>query len=55
MALPPEDLLPASRRRTFVPADEIVVLSHGLPVIDPELFWADLDEVADPNDRDVLG
>jgi prevent-host-death family protein len=49
------ELIPLRRRRTFVPADELVTLGRGLPAIDPRTFRADLDEVADPYDRDVFG
>ena len=49
------ELVPLRGRRTFVPAEEFLALGKGLPVIDPDRFRADLDELIDPYDRDVFG
>ena len=45
-------LAPSSHRRTFVPADEFFDLMHGLPPIDAQRFWADVDATFDDSLRD---
>lgn len=41
------DLVPATRRRVFVPRTEFAAVSARMPVLDPGAFRADLDRFAD--------
>jgi prevent-host-death family protein len=49
---PIAELVPLRRRRRFVPRDEFVANSRGLPYIDPDRFRADLDAHVEPYPHD---
>jgi prevent-host-death family protein len=42
------ELVPKSHPRTLVPMDELFASAQGLPTIDAEKFWADIDAQVDP-------
>jgi antitoxin (DNA-binding transcriptional repressor) of toxin-antitoxin stability system len=42
------ELVPLPQKRTFITRDEFMALGRGLPVIDADQFWADIDAVTDP-------
>ena len=46
------ELIPLSRKPTFVSREEFVALGRGLPTIDADQFRADLDVMTDPYTTD---
>lgn len=46
------ELVPVRRRRTFVPAEEFVVLGRGLGALDAERFRDDIDTLFDTSFSD---